>query len=112
MILSNHCWAADWWSHDPTTNSLMIASNAVIIADWAQTRHIADSENFYEKNEILGPHPSTSDVNRFFLASLFMHNVIGAMLPDTYKKVYYGGQLSYRLRVVKNNAEIGIQFKF
>lgn len=94
------------------TNSLMLASNATIIADWAQTREIADNDNYYEKNSYLGPHPTTGEVNRFFINTLILHNLVGSMLPEKYRAVYYGGQLGFRLNVVKDNADIGIQFKF
>ena len=84
----------------------------LIIADWAQTREIADNNAYYETNNQLGRYPTSGEVNQYFIGSLLLHNVIGALLPDKYKNIYYGSAFSYRLSVVNNNAQIGIGYKF
>ena len=90
----------------------MVASNAAIVADWAQIRDIADHANYYEKNSYLGTNPRSGKVNHFFINTLIFHNVVGMLTPEKYRSVYYGGQLGFRLSVVKDNANIGIEFKF
>ncbi len=107
-----HAQRLDWWTKDDTTNNLLVASNSLILIDWAQTREIADNDNYYEVNPHLGRHPSSGDVNRYFLGSLALHNLIGAMLPRRLKRYYYGSQFAYRLSIVGNNAQIGIDLKF
>lgn len=102
----------DWWTKDTATNNLLLASNTLILIDWAQTRDIADNDAFYELNSHLGKYPSSGDVNRYFFSSLVLHNTIGAMLPRRLKKYFYGSQFAYRLSVVGNNAEIGVELKF
>lgn len=43
LISCTNCAADEWWTESTLTNTLMISTNILIIADWAQTRYIADN---------------------------------------------------------------------
>lgn len=63
--------ASDWkfgkdWSKEDTAYQL--AFTAALGADWSQSRYITKSQKFHEKNPILGKHPSTSEVDAYFIA--------------------------------------------
>lgn len=86
-------------------------SNALIIADWAQTRRIADDPNYIETNPILGENPTSGDVNRYFVSAIILHNVIGeVILPKKLRKKYYIGVSLFQGAAVTHNFSIGVKF--
>lgn len=116
---------ADYWSNDRLTNSVIIASNVLTVMDWAQTRHIADNpERFMETGpaaDEIGIHPTTGEVNRYFIQTLIVWNGIGYFLPDSVttfgktwspKQVFYISLTAYEGSYVMNNRQIGIRMQF
>lgn len=141
FLFAGPAYAGDWWTDSKLTNGLMISVNVLLIADWAQTRYIADNlkcdnpqiyagvitagdalpifppqcERFHENGlaqHFIGDRPTTGDVNRYFLSSLVLMNSIGYFLPDKYKNVFYFGVASFEANVVYQNADIGIKLEF
>jgi len=52
---------------EPPSNELRAAGVALFVADWLQTRYIADNPQvYYEHNPLLGSHPSIGRVNVHF----------------------------------------------
>lgn len=107
-----HLEKPDFWTDDPKTNTAMIAMNVALVADWAQTREIADNDEFYEKNSNLGPTPTSGDVNRFFVREIITNNLIGSVLPAKIKTPYYTIAFIYRMDFVLKNHRIGISMRF
>lgn len=89
-----------------------IAMNTLIIADWAQTRYIADSDAYYETNNMLGRYPTTGEVNKHFITYLLLSNATSYMLPDKYVKAFEWSVTGYQFNYVTNNYSIDIGFKF
>lgn len=95
------------------TTALWILMNASIIADWGQTRHIANHPQRYEEvNHFLGKHPSVSEVNRWFVGSLIVNNSIVIVLPRKYRGAYAGVYSAVTIAGVMRNNSIGIQISF
>ena len=103
-----------WYSAKATaeTNWYQVAANTALVADWAQTRYITDSDDFYEKNPILGHYPSDNDVNKYFITSLILTNLIGELLPETQSNWFYVTVAVVETAQVTLNYSIGIRMKF
>lgn len=105
----------EFWTDDNTANGLMIAANVAFAADWAQTREIADNPDYYElglASSFIGANPKTSDVNRYFAASVAGYNLVNYLLPSKYKKLYSSFVVGYELAYIKGNVRLGIGMKF
>ncbi len=87
-------------------------ANAAILIDWAQTRKIADDNNYYEKNAFLGKAPKTGDVNKHFILSILVINLMGEYLPNESSKYFYIGIAGAETVNILNNHRIGIKLKF
>ena len=94
------------------TNWFRVAANTAITADWLQTRHIAASPDYKENNKVLGKYPSDNDVNKYFIASLVLTNLIGELLPETQSNWFYATVAVVETAQVTLNYSIGIRMKF
>jgi hypothetical protein len=102
--------AEDW-----STSTKILATSAMVltVADWGQTRDIVKSNGQYiELNRILGPRPSMSAVNTYFVATLATQYIVAEFLPDPYKTMVLSGMLGISLQAVGNNKSIGLKINF
>jgi hypothetical protein len=122
MALANQATAGQFWSEDKTTNGLIVASNVLLAADWAQTRYATDRPTeFHESGlaeEFIGIHPTTSQVNHYFAAVILTSNTLGYFLPEkatTFgfswnpKKSFYIGITAVEGKVVYDNIQVGVK---
>ena len=88
--------------------------NTMVIADWAQTRDIADNPRIREGNGYLGDFPTTGEVNRYFVTLLITYNFIGEYCVDEKNKkyLYYAWSVDHGIFGVVHNINAGIKFKF
>ena len=103
-----------WYSAKATadTNWFQVAANTTLVADWAQTRYIAHSDDHFEKNPIMGRNPSDNDVNKYFITAIILNNVIGELLPPTYSKIFYASVTVVQTHVVLRNFSLGVRLRF
>lgn len=81
--------------------------------DWAQTRTIAKSDGeFIERNPILGRHPNTSQVDKYFLSTALLHAGITKTLPKKYRRFWLGASVAIEGGVVNHNIRMGVKFDF
>lgn len=108
MAVSAH--AQNWSTQD---RALFSASSVLLVADWAQTRHIArNPHRFYEKNPILGEHPSLGRVNTYFATVLVANYFITDALSPKWRTAYQAGLIGVELVVIGNNKRLGIKMDF
>ena len=90
----------------------MISANSIIAIDYLQTLEIAQSSEWNERNPIMGEHPSTGDVNRYFVSLAIIYNVAAQFVPKKHRnKFYVAIGLGHGSAVVHNySAGIRIQF--
>jgi hypothetical protein len=116
LVLPFSAWAGELWTDDPVTNAAWIAANTLIVADWAQTRYSADNpDRFYEEGlaeNFIGMYPETREVNQYFASAIILTNLIGYILPEEYKGMFYVGVASFQANTVQSNNEIGVRMKF
>lgn len=86
--------------------------NGLTIADWSQTRYIARHPEYHEVNPILGEHPSTGKVDKYFAASLLVKNGVFFALPEKYRFYWAGAQIGISAGLIAHNNSIGIKFDF
>lgn len=89
------------------------ATDALIIADWAQTLEIAEHpERWQENNPLLGKHPSKERVNWSIGAALLTNTVLHRVLPDKYLGKYQIALCVVEGAAVAGNYSIGIRAGF
>lgn len=102
--------AAEWSTRDQV---LFSASSALLVADWAQTRHTARNPHlFYEKNPILGRHPSLGRVNAYFVTALVANYFLTDALSPKWRTAYQAGLIGLEVYVIGNNKRIGVKMDF
>ena len=91
--------------------TLELLYQVALYVDYKQTREISKSELYYEKNPLLGEHPSASRTRNYFIAAGLAHAGITALLPQgKYRTLWQGITLSVEAGVVYSNYQIGIRF--
>lgn len=94
-----------------STRQLQVVSTGLLVADWQQTLVTTRNPNkFYEKNKILGKHPSESRVNVYFGTACLGNILVGELAPEGYSKWFYYGVIALESVVVYRNIQVGIRF--
>lgn len=89
------------------------AALGLLAVDYAQTMHIADNpQTFYERNPILGEHPSKGEVTAYFAGAAAAHLAIAALLPPKWREVWQYATITLEAGVVAHNVGIGIGTDF
>jgi hypothetical protein len=111
LIFSTQSSAFDEWTTKDT--KLQVTFAFLHIMDWGQTRHIARNPGrYFEKNWILGEHPSVSDVDEYFISALVVHTTISYMLPKRYRGYWQVFWIGAEYNTIKRNYSMGIKIKF
>lgn len=83
------------------------------MVDWAQTRTISKNPDlFYEKNLILGNHPSIGRVNTYFVSAIVLNYVVSDNLSKRWRTGFQTGLIGLELCVTDRNRQIGIKMDF
>lgn len=109
-LLSPKAIAWDW--DDTAMESLYMAAH---IADWGQTRDIAQQcgeGSYAETNPIIGRCPSIVRVNAYFFTTALLHAGLAKMLPKKYRRMFQVGTLGMQIGYISNNASIGLKVNF
>jgi hypothetical protein len=85
----------------------LATSTAVIVCDWGQTRNMAmqnwDGGNFTEMNPLLGPAPSTGNVDAYFAASAALNVAVWLLMPERYRSVVPAGVIVMQTKTIVGN---------
>lgn len=104
---------ANVYAEDSKINWYQVSANTLLVADWLQTRNITDDPAYSESNNMLGAYPTTNEVDRYFITSIVLVNVVGSyVLPDKYSDVFYLTVATIQGRQVLRNYQIGVRFEF
>ncbi len=103
-------------STDPLTVQdyvLQAATIGLLLRDEQQTEEIArNPAQFYEKNKILGQHPSVGAVRSYFVGYALASTAVTVFLPERYRVFWQGTQIGIELIVTQRNRSIGIKGAF
>ena len=80
--------------------------------DMLQTLEIANNDAYYEKNPILGKHPSEAEVVTYFIARGFVHYQATRIIPQRYRNLFHGYNVVYNYNVIRDNHQLGIRIDF
>jgi len=85
------------------------AYTAFHVVDWQQTREVADRNDFYEMNPILGPNPSRDQVDLYFLGTWVVMTGAAYLLPRPWReRLQYVG-IVVESGVVTRNFAMGLR---
>tara|TARA_B100001093_G_scaffold498449_1_gene546565 strand:- start:68 stop:445 length:378 start_codon:yes stop_codon:yes gene_type:complete len=90
----------------------IVLFNVLQTIDMLQTLEIANNDDYYEKNPILGKHPSEAHVVAYFVARGFAHYHLTNIIPQEYRNLFHGVNIIYNYNTIKNNHDIGIRIDF
>jgi hypothetical protein len=89
------------------------ATDALIVADWLQTRQIAaNPDRYYERNPLLGSQPSEERVNFSIGGALLANTILHRFLPEKCLRYYQVGIMSIEFWAVSGNYSLGINARF
>ena len=101
---------------DPWTKNQVIlqgVATGLKIIDFGQTLDIAKNpDEYYEINPIIGKHPSTSRVKKYFYASLITQPIITYLLPTDYREAWLGANIVISFYLVERNYGVGLRVNF
>lgn len=95
------------------TDKLLAASALVVhTIDWGQSRTVAKNpEQYYERNPLLGDHPSLSRVNNYFIATAILIPVVAHFVPQ-WRTEILGTWLALEIVVTARNRHLGVRMSF
>jgi len=109
-VVSGHASEARW---DGADFALGASALTLLAVDWGQTRHIAKNpDRFYEKNGLLGRHPSVDRVDAYFVGSMITTVLVADLLVGPWRKAFLAGIIVMEYDVVTRNRAIGIRVGF
>ena len=95
-----------------TDKKAIVAFNILQGIDMLQTLEIANNDNYYEKNKIMGKHPSEAQVVTYFIARGLAHYQATKMIPQKYMSIWHTYNIVYNYNIIKDNHELGIRIDF
>ncbi len=114
-VLTTNCYAG-WESWSDSDRKLFVASQVAITADWATTRYGArrrdDLPGLHETNLILGPYPSVSRIDLYFVTMLVSNYYIADMIPAEDRKFYFTIRTLSHGLAARHNVQVGWQMRF
>ena len=112
LLIPSAAWAWEDW--DKEIKTMFVVSSIAIGADWMTTRNMTRryDEGYYEKNHILGRHPSTADVDAYMIGILVSNYFITDWLPKDYRIFYLGWRTVTHGSAAHNNMQIGLRLRF
>lgn len=97
-----------------TTNThadeLTTTYSVLHVIDWHQTLQIADSDDHYETNLILGKNPSKDQIHLYFFTTLLgqywlMENI-------KHRQIYQIFWIGIQAKTIENNVKLGFKLNF
>jgi hypothetical protein len=111
LILPTMAYSADKW--DKTDIGLAAAAVAVRAMDWRQSRYAAEHPALYrEVSPVLSEHPSTGQVDAYFIGSVATQLIVGHFLPSQYRKVWFGLWIGAYGSNVYSNKSAGLEIRW
>jgi hypothetical protein len=90
-----------------------LAFQALLIADWKQTRQIARApDRYFERNPILGNHPSVGRVDTYLFAAASYTGLLQQTFRRSGASNFNSSRIAIQANVVKQNYEIGLNVRF
>lgn len=89
----------------------LVASTAALACDWGQTRGVASAASegrwtldYWEENPVMGPRPSTGDVDLYFAAAAALNAAAWVAIPRRYRWIIPSVVLAVQTAAIVQNA--------
>lgn len=100
----------NWTERD---SLLQMATTTVLFLDYAQTRDIKNHDWAYEKNPLMGRHPSDVRVRNYFIGAAVGHFAVALALPAGWKRTsWQAGWIALEVVQVIRNKKAGFKFSY
>lgn len=109
LALAAPLTAQTWNTTDVALES---AYQAALLVDWRQTSDIHRYPHAYERNPILGQHPSQSSINGYFAASALGHLAVSHLLSGKARTAWQGATIGVELYWVGRNKSLGLSVRW
>lgn len=101
------------WKWTKTDTLFQAVDTALWVLDWGQTRDIAKKPDRHrESNPILGDHPTTGEVDRYFVIGTAVKTGIAIALPNPYRRWWQCMWIGISISNVHRNYSIGLRLRF
>ena len=112
LLLSSvaHAESREWSSEEKLWGA---TAGVLLLSDWATTNNMTHRYNqgYYERNPLLGPHPTAAQVNLHFLIATPLIYLATDQIPE-YRKEILQAVSAVELIAVGNNLRLGLHFQF
>ena len=110
LLSVTHAQAKEWTSEEKLWGA---TTGVLLLGDWATTRNMTHryNEGYYERNPLLGKHPTANTVNLYFLTVTPLVFLAADYFGD-YRKEILQATSVLELIMVGNNLRIGLNFQF
>jgi hypothetical protein len=89
-----------------------IAFDITLVLDAAQTIDLKNRPAQYEKNPLLGKHPSEKKVIAYFATMGWAHYELTKAMPNEYRKAWQYGWIAAEIFTIIQNKRVGASFSF
>jgi len=99
------------WTNEETAWGAV--AGTLLLADWSTTQNMTHryGQSYYERNPLLGPHPTASQVSLHFLIAVPTVYLSADQFPE-YRKEILQAVSAVELIAVGNNLRLGLHFQF
>jgi len=105
-----HAETKEWTTEEKIWGAV---AGTLLLADWSTTQNMTHryNESYYERNPLLGPHPTASQINLHFLIATPVAYVLADQIPE-YRIEILQAVSAVELIAVGNNLRLGLHFQF
>lgn len=109
LALCGAVQAQSWTDEQRTLGAMYMTAHAI---DWAQTRQIIREPGMWERNPILGRHPSRARVNAYFVITPIVGALLLDYLPSQHRTTALKVITTLEIATVAHNHYIGVRVRF
>lgn len=95
-----------------TDTVLQTISQASLVIDWGQTLDIKNHEWMYERNPILGKHPSDSKINAYFVGAIIGNQLMAQYLEGNNRRIWQVAIIAIQTITITENHQLGLSVNF
>ena len=110
VSLQSQAGTSEWTNDEKAWGAV---TGALLLADWSTSQNMSRryNEGYYERNLLLGRHPSSSAISLHFLIATPLIFLAADQVPE-YRKTILQAVSAVELIVVGNNLRLGLHFQF
>lgn len=105
--------AGEWFTPYRTQDTVRQAIyTGLLVVDYGQTLDIKNHPELEEKNPLLGPHPTDSEITRHFVVGALLHAGVTWAIPRDWRPYWQYITIGVEAGYVANNFRIGLSLDY